>query len=176
MTHHSFNRKDNLNSADHDQATSTLLGRRTLLKHIVSAAAICPTCLSAASVFASEKPAADGMPDAKSHGKAHWEYGGKTGPEHWGDLSPEYSVCNQGLAQSPINLTDAISSNLTDIKVNYQPTPLEVVNNGHTIQANVKPGSSILLDGKKFKLLQFHFHHPSECLTSAPMEQISGIA
>ena len=37
-----------------------------------------------------------------------------------------------------------------------------VVNNGHTIQFNYQPGSSITIGGKRYDLLQFHFHSPSE--------------
>ena len=37
-----------------------------------------------------------------------------------------------------------------------------VVNNGHTIQVNVDRGSGIVLDGTRYELLQFHFHHGSE--------------
>ena len=37
-----------------------------------------------------------------------------------------------------------------------------MVDNGHTIQVDVAEGSSITLDGRRFSLLQFHFHLPSE--------------
>ena len=48
------------------------------------------------------------------------------------------------------------------IQFNYQPINLTVKNNGHTIQVDYPPGSAIVLDGKKYELLQFHFHTPSE--------------
>jgi len=103
-------------------------------------------------------------PAKKSHGAAHWDYKGSEGPGKWGDLSPAYKVCGQGLAQSPIDLHSAVNSELSNIVVSYQATPYEVVNNGHTIQVNVQPGSNIMLEGESYKLLQFHFHHPSEHL------------
>jgi carbonic anhydrase len=38
-----------------------------------------------------------------------------------------------------------------------------VVDNGHTVQVNVGPGSSIeTAGGRRFDLVQFHFHRPSE--------------
>ena len=40
--------------------------------------------------------------------------------------------------------------------------PMKIINNGHTIQVNVAPGSKLRIDGKPFELLQFHFHRPSE--------------
>ena len=46
--------------------------------------------------------------------------------------------------------------------IRYQPIPLTILNNGHTIQVNAIAGNLIQLDGEEFELLQFHFHHPSE--------------
>src|SRR5204862_6381176 len=49
-----------------------------------------------------------------------------------------------------------------DSKFKYRPTHINIVNNGHTIQVNYDPGSSIELDGVTYNLIQFHFHKPSE--------------
>jgi len=92
----------------------------------------------------------------------HWGYTGHEGPAHWGELSEEYKLCSTGKNQSPINLTGMIEADLEDIKFNYKKSPLEVVNNGHTIKVNYAEGSTIEIDGQTFKLLQFHFHTPSE--------------
>lgn len=99
---------------------------------------------------------------AADTGKAHWGYEGHEGPAHWGDLAAEYATCKTGKSQSPINITAARSAKLADIKFSYQPSALDVVNNGHTIQVNYAPGSNIDVGGKQYKLLQFHFHSPSE--------------
>ncbi len=137
--------------------------RRSVLKYMASAAAACPTCLSVASALASEKKAAHGAAKAaKGHGAAHWTYGGETGPQHWGDMTAGNKVCSMGFQQSPVNLSAAIPASSGIIEVDYKPTTLRVVNNGHTIQCNTDPGSSMTLDGDNFRLLQFHFHHPSE--------------
>ena len=51
--------------------------------------------------------------------------------------------------------------------------PLEVLNNGHTVQVNYAPGSTVSINGETYNLLQFHFHTPSEHLfagKAAPME------
>ncbi len=44
----------------------------------------------------------------------------------------------------------------------YPPASASVVNNGHTIQVDVVGDNRIMVRGSEFKLLQFHFHHPSE--------------
>ncbi len=91
-----------------------------------------------------------------------WSYNGATGPEHWADLSPEFSACGLGQYQSPIDLRQPIKANPDAIVIDYQKVPLRIMNNGHTIQVNVDPGSTITLNNQTFALKQFHFHHPSE--------------
>jgi carbonic anhydrase len=92
----------------------------------------------------------------------HWDYTGDIGPEHWGELDPKYSACKEGKNQSPVNLTGMIEGDLLPITINYQSGGNEILNNGHAIQVNYKPGSTITVNGHKFELKQFHFHSPSE--------------
>ncbi|NQE32939.1 carbonic anhydrase [Microcoleus asticus] len=94
--------------------------------------------------------------------EADWGYIGESGVEKWGNLSPEFQVCKTGIQQSPIDLHRAIAAQLSPIEIDYRESPLRIVNNGHTIQVNYEPGSSIKLDGQIFNLVQFHFHDPSE--------------
>ena len=105
--------------------------------------------------------------------QAHWSYSGPGGPEHWGKLAKEFSTCSIGKNQSPVNITGMIQSDLSEIKISYKAGGHEIVNNGHTIQINYKPGSMISLDGHVFELKQLHFHSPSENMIkghSYPME------
>jgi carbonic anhydrase len=94
--------------------------------------------------------------------EAHWGYAGDTGPERWGDLAPEYAACKTGKSQSPIDIREAVPADLEAIAFRYVPSPLNIVDNGHTIQVTVAPGSGITLGDKRYELLQFHFHRPSE--------------
>lgn len=66
--------------------------------------------------------------------------------------------------QSPVDLTNPYVIDLKDIEFHYPKiVNVEVVNKGHTIQANVTtPNVFIILDGKRYDLLQFHTHTPSE--------------
>ncbi|NPA60084.1 MAG: carbonic anhydrase family protein [Epsilonproteobacteria bacterium] len=101
----------------------------------------------------------------KAHKTTHWGYTGHGAPSNWGDLKPEYQMCKLGSSQSPINIASSVtveSSNLADIKFEYKSDSASVVNNGHTVQVNIKNGSSIEIDGIVFELKQFHFHTPSE--------------
>lgn len=92
----------------------------------------------------------------------HWDYEGELGPAHWGELKREYCKCKTGDMQSPIGISVTEKTKLDDIIFRYYPTPLKIINNGHTIQVNYEKGSSISIGLKRFELIQFHFHTPSE--------------
>ena len=95
--------------------------------------------------------------------KSHWSYEGDTGPAHWGSLEDKFAVCDSGKSQSPIDIqTTGLTQSAQPIEFNYSTSALNVVNNGHTIQVNYDKGSHAVIGGKRFDLLQFHFHSPSE--------------
>ena len=91
-----------------------------------------------------------------------WTYSGEAGPEHWADLSPEFATCGSGKMQSPVDITGARLARLPEIRFSYAPSRLAVIDNGHSIQVNYAPGSTISVEGRTYELVQFHFHHPSE--------------
>ena len=93
---------------------------------------------------------------------AHWAYDGTGGPDRWGDIEPGFATCKTGMVQSPIDIRGAKPADLPAIAFDYKPSPLKVIDNGHTIQVNYAPGSSITVGGTRYELLQFHFHTPSE--------------
>ena len=103
------------------------------------------------------KDSKGGKPDEKH--AAHWGYEGEMGPENWGK---EFPTCGKGKSQAPLNIKGPFEKVRFSVVPDYKPGPLKIVNNGHTIQVNVVPGSKIRIDGKAFDLLQFHFHRPSE--------------
>jgi carbonic anhydrase len=115
-------------------------------------------------------------------GHSTWGYDGDHGPLHWGKLGPEFSLCEKGMAQSPVDLLRAHKTTLNDIQFFYKEAPFHVVNNGHTLQ-EVEPvsetaksrypkhgqtvthfdkDSTIVFDEDLYLLEQFHFHAPSE--------------
>lgn len=92
----------------------------------------------------------------------HWTYEGEEGPTHWGSISPDFAVCSTGQSQSPIDISNPVPQDVANIVFYYQPSKVNIINNGHTIQVNYDAGSTIELDGVRYDLLQFHFHAPSE--------------
>ena len=97
-------------------------------------------------------------------GEVHWSYEGEGGPETWGQLKPEFNVCAIGKRQSPINIDESatLRGPAEPIRFEYAASSASVVNNGHTVQVDLGGDNSITVRGTNFRLLQFHFHHPSE--------------
>jgi carbonic anhydrase len=118
--------------------------RRRALQ-VIAGLALCPICT---------KPpfAAD----------VHWGYEGPEGPENWGNLDPANGVCAAGVQQSPIDIGNTFEATLLQLKINWAAHAETIVNNGHTVQVNMGEGGVLTHDGGAYRLVQFHFHHPSE--------------
>jgi carbonic anhydrase len=106
--------------------------------------------------------AADAMPLAAPVHAPHWDYQGTAGPESWGKLQAEFSKCSVGTRQSPIDIRDGVKVQLDPVQFDYKPSGFRVIDNGHTVQVNVASGNSIEVLGRRYDLVQFHFHRPSE--------------
>ncbi|MEJ2443306.1 MAG: carbonic anhydrase family protein [Exilibacterium sp.] len=113
----------------------------------------------------------------------HWRYAGANGPDHWGELTQQFALCGSGKRQSPIDIRAAKPADLYPLRFDYRPIRPQILNNGHTLQANYNtssieqlkigatthslPGISVYdsrmrLGDVPYQLLQFHFHTPSE--------------
>ena len=132
------------------------MDRRQALK-LFAGLALCPLC-------APRSFAAD----------AHWGYEGPDGPAKWGDIDAANRACSIGGEQSPIDIREPIKAQLAQLNITWAKNVDTIINNGHTIQVNVGDSSVLSVGaGRNYRLLQFHFHHPSEHLIdgkSFPME------
>ncbi len=102
-----------------------------------------------------------------SHAASKWGYHGDIAPAQWCHLDDTFKDCCDGMKQSPIDIIPpkVQAAPLDALKFDYKPTALEIIHNGHTVQANVPKGSNTLLIGDQaFQLLQYHVHTPSEHL------------
>jgi len=106
--------------------------------------------------------AAPAASPAPAHATGHWGYEGDTGPDHWGDLSDAFKACQTGHMQSPIDLGGADVTAPFTVRANYRPGQLTILNNGHTVQVNFPEGSILSSGISHYKLVQVHFHTPSE--------------
>jgi len=102
------------------------------------------------------------IPKPHNADSAHWAYEGDEGPQNWAKISPEFATCETGHNQSPINIETALRAELKPLKAFQRFPASDVVNNGHTIQVNFKPGNILALDGVLYQMKQVQFHTPSE--------------
>jgi len=86
-------------------------------------------------------------------------------------LSPSYALCGTGREQSPVDLagakvndkaTHSTDYEAADLRIIRQEHVVDVIDNGHTIQVNYDAGSTLQLGEEKYRLVQYHFHAPSE--------------
>jgi carbonic anhydrase len=102
---------------------------------------------------------------SRAQWKTPWSYQGPMGPDHWGDLDPDYAACKVGKEQSPIDIRSANKVDLPAIRFEYKSGPLRIINNGYTaVRVNYPPGNGnfLIVGEKRYELTQFHFHRPSE--------------
>lgn len=119
------------------------MDRRRFITSLIA----CPLCASAAS--------------AEGTGP-HWEYEGAHGPPKWGEIDSKFKACAVGAEQSPINLTNAVPASVDKLSIHWKSEAFQLVNNGHTIQANARNGGTLKIGKTNYTLQQFHFHTPSE--------------
>lgn len=109
-------------------------------------------------------PARPARAASAPHGanKAHWGYAGDGAPDRWGELGADNKLCAVGTRQSPIDIRETIKVDLEPIRFDYQPSRFTVIDNGHAIQVGVEPGNALTVMQRRYELVQFHFHKPSE--------------
>ena len=95
-------------------------------------------------------------------GAAMWSYEGDTGPSQWGELTRGWGSCGKGRYQSPIDIRSGVETNLERISASIKSTPLKFGLDGPTFSVPYKSGSWLTVNGTRYELQQFHFHHPSE--------------
>jgi len=116
-----------------------------------------------AAVAANPVAKQEAKPAAKPIEHAHWSYTeGPDGPANWWRTSKDNLLCSAGKQQSPINIEGGILVDLPPLRFDYKLSPLTIQDNGHTILVNYAEGSNLSLDARQYRLVQFHFHKPSE--------------
>src|SRR4030095_727564 len=98
-------------------------------------------------------------------GAPEFAYSGDNGPGFWGG-TPGWEACagtSRTQRQSPIDIDHIVCDrHLGPLALLLHETPLALTNNGHTIEEEYEPGSSLTVNGVVYGLSQFHFHTLSE--------------
>ena len=59
--------------------------------------------------------------------------GSPKGPQHWGELKPDWAACKNGRMQSPIDILNEkvkVNPNPGEIRLNYKPSNATIKNTG----------------------------------------------
>jgi len=107
--------------------------------------------------------------------KGAWSYSGANGPPKWAKLDKEYALCGTGELQAPIDIVDAKvrKGDLPPILFNYKPSPLSIIDDGHTIRVDIAPGSRISVEGGVYDLTAIEFHKPGEVKVDGKAHEMS---
>jgi carbonic anhydrase len=94
----------------------------------------------------------------------NWAYTGPNGPPKWAKLDKSFATCASGTLQAPIDIPDskARKGDLPPLLFNYKPSPLKIIDDGHTIQVNYASESWVSIEGKRYELVDLQFHKPGE--------------
>ncbi len=101
-------------------------------------------------------------PAVQANVSSAWGYDGIHSPNNWGDLSPDYGLCKNGLSQSPINLVWSRPQGSPDINFNYKASSAQITDTGTTIMINVASGNYVAIRGEQYELKSISFHSSSE--------------
>ena len=126
-------------------------------KHAATPAAAAPVAMPMTAGHASPRAAKASPAPAN----VAWSYAGNGGPDHWGALKAEFSTCDSGRRQSPIDLRDGIAVDLEPIAFDYRPAAFRVNDSGRNLQLTVFGGGFSLL-GEKYQLTRVQFRQPAE--------------
>ncbi|CAK9165208.1 unnamed protein product [Ilex paraguariensis] len=85
--------------------------------------------------------------------------GSDNGPERWGEIHPDWSMCNNGTMQSPIDLLHErveIVSHLGRLKRDYKPSNAILINRGHDMMVRDRRKAFILCSCPIFYSSMYH--------------------
>ena len=98
----------------------------------------------------------------RADGELKYNYRAEGGPLTWGFTDPSYETCQSGTYQSPIILDSSISMANNSPIMNIPNPQGAPINNLGSTAMNVGATGTTIFGGKEYKLLQFHWHTPSE--------------
>ena len=88
-----------------------------------------------------------------------WGYCGPGAPNNWGSLSPDFALCDTGLRQSPIDLTDYTEApTAPSLVFNYSQDAREVNHNGKIAHVEYGEGNALTVGEHAYELVSMHVH------------------
>lgn len=97
----------------------------------------------------------------QSENSIAWSYQGSNGPDHWADLGPEFTACDEG-NQSPIDIRGGQAFAFRPLSFRYRSCALSISNEGNGLRLTYCDGSYLVTGGREYELKEVRFHVPSE--------------
>lgn len=91
-----------------------------------------------------------------------WSFGDGLAPERWSTANSAYALCDAGLNQSPIDLGQANARGNVELTGDYGKANGALKLGKQKVQVDFSEGMGMTSGGKRFGLVQVHFHTPSE--------------
>jgi carbonic anhydrase len=103
------------------------------------------------------------LPAAQADPPVRWSYDDDyTGQDEWGALSKDYTSCELGTAQSPIQISYTKREKLPFLDMHYRESSGLLRYTGHAIEILVKDGNSITMGKETYHLKLIQLHTPGE--------------
>lgn len=100
------------------------------------------------------------LPQAKA-AAPYWSYDEDyTGQEDWGSM-PEYKICRDGFAQSPVNIGSTKISDLPTLRFQYSMANAFIVTNEKSFIIKMSNAGNIKVGEESYILEQIELHSPS---------------
>lgn len=123
---------------------------------------------------ASAPPAPPAKPPvAVRHPRPDWSYDDPYGPLSWGKLRPEWSACDSGKRQSPIELQSGLVVNLEPVEFDYSPSFFRVIDTGRLLRIQTGEGLGARIRGERFELIYIEVHRPGEARVDGVIHDLS---
>jgi carbonic anhydrase len=107
------------------------------------------------------------------HPRPDWSYDDPYGPLQWGKLRPEWSVCDSGKRQSPIELQSGLVVNLEPIEFDYSPSFFRVIDTGRLLRIQTGEGLGARIRGDRYELIYIEMHRPGEARVDGVIHDLS---
>jgi carbonic anhydrase len=117
---------------------------------------------------------------ARAQAAPAWNHdpGSLIGPSHWAEIAPGFSACGTGMRQSPVDIETARVGVLRSrpLLLRYEASELGIENTGHVIEVPIPRGVEdvLLIGGDRYRLVQYHFHAPSEHTVNGRYADVEG--
>lgn len=91
-----------------------------------------------------------------------WDYSAERGPARWGGLCADFALCDQGRAQSPIDISGARPADGPALRFDYRGAVQAIEHRGVSVALHFGEGCELRIGERAAQLTQAHWHTPAE--------------